>query len=144
MFNLTADGRLSAWAQHRAQLNDCVDPLMSVWEFWKDAPFIPYNHKIDQYHQASWPCPWEIIVENKYDDFTKALMIAWTLKLSHPFRNSKIDIKTYVDNVHNKQYNVVCIDDQQVINFDDNGPVSITQLLEEMLLENLIEFNNPR
>jgi hypothetical protein len=144
MFEKNVDDRLSSWAEHRSQLNHSEDPLASVWEFWRHAPFIPYNNKVDPYYRQSWPSPWEIIVDNKYDDFTKAVMIAWTLKLTKKFENSKIEIKTYIDKDKSRQYNVVCVDDRYAINYNDNGPVTTENIPDSFLLENLIELNTPR
>ena len=81
MFNLEVDDRLSAWAALRRQVEQSDAPFDLVWEFWNKSPFVPYNHKIDPYYQASWPSPWEIIVDNSYDDFTRALMIGQTIKM---------------------------------------------------------------
>jgi len=144
MFDRSIDDRLSAWMWLRSQVNDAPDPLLEVWDFWKRAPFVPYNNKIDPYHQRSWPTPWDIIVENRYDDFTKALMIGWTLKLSDRYQNSKIEIKTLVDNARTRQYNIVCIDDEWMINFSDDGPETMEKFPHLFLLENLIELQKPR
>ena len=144
MFDRSIDDRLSAWMWLRSQVNDAPDPLLEVWDFWKRAPFVPYNNKIDPYHQRSWPTPWDIIVENRYDDFTKALMIGWTLKLSERYQNSKIEIKTLVDNAKTRQYNIVCIDDLWMINFSDDGPETMEKFPHLFLLENLIELQKPR
>jgi hypothetical protein len=144
MFNQSIDDRLSSWAQHRAQLNNSTSPFEDIWAFWKQAPYIPYNNKIDPYHKASWPSPWEIIVDNKYDDFTKAVMIAWTLKLTDRFNKSVIVVKTYVDKSKSRQYNVVCVDDTWAINYSDNGPVPIENIPDSFLLENLVELEPAR
>lgn len=144
MFKLPIDDRLSSWADHRAHLDTSDSALMDTWQLWNSAPFIPYNNKIDPYHRQSWPSPWEIIVENKYDDFTKAVMIAWTLKLTNKFKESKIEIKTFIDKQQSKQYNVVCVNDQWVINYNDLGPVRLEDMSDSLLLENIIEFNLPR
>jgi hypothetical protein len=143
MFKLPIDDRLSSWAQHRAHLNNSTSPFEDVWEFWQKAPYIPYNNKIDPYHRASWPSPWEIIVDNKYDDFTKAVMIAWTLKLTTKFNKSVIEVKTYVDKQGSKQYNIVCVDGW-AINYRDNGPVSIENIPDSFLLENIIDLDTLR
>jgi hypothetical protein len=144
MFNQSIDDRLSSWAQHRAHLNISETPLSDVWDFWKSAPFIPFNRKIDPYHRANWPSPWEIIVENKYDDFTKAVMIAWSIKLTNKFEKSKIEIKTLVDNQRSKQYNIVCVDEVWAINYSDTGPVTIDNIPVSLLLENVIEIAHVR
>jgi hypothetical protein len=144
MFDNAVDDRLSAWAQHRLSLETADDPLTETWEFWRQAPYIPYNHKIDPFNQRSWPTPWEIIVHNKYDDFTRALMIAWSLKFTKRFQNSQIDIKTLVNDQKTCYYNIVCVDEQQVLNYNDNGPIDIKNLPDTFLLENLIEVKTSR
>jgi len=146
MFDQSVDDRLSAWAQHRNELGQFEkhEVMNQVWEFWKQAPFVPYNSKIDPYYQFKWPTPWEIIVDNKYDDFTKSLMIGWTLKLTRQFQDSKIEIKTLVDKANNTHYNIVCVDDLWAINYNDNGPVSTEEIRDSFLLENLVELSVPR
>jgi hypothetical protein len=146
MFDQPVDNRLSAWAQHRSDmaLLERDEVLKQVWEFWKNAPFVPFNSNIDPYYSYSWPTPWQIIVDNKYDDFTKALMIGRTLQLITQFRDSKIEIKTFVDKEKHTQYNIVCVDNQWAINYDDNGPVGVEKIRDSFLLENLIELDKVR
>lgn len=139
MFEKSIDDRLSAWAEFRANINSSPDPLLDVWELWKLAPYIPYNNKIDPFNRRDWPTPWEILVHNKYDDFTKALMIGWTLKYTSRFKDSKIEIKTLVNNQKNCYYNIVCVDNLWAINYNDNGPVSIEEVPDSFYLENLVE-----
>lgn len=144
MFDQDTDARLSAWAQHRAQLDQSATALQDACDFWRDAPFVPVNIDIDPYYQAKWPTPWEIIVSNRYDDFTKALMMAWTLKLTKQFAQSRIQIHTMLDNDRNRAYNIVMIEDQWAINYNDSGPVAQESLPKSFLLENLIEVSTPR
>ena len=144
MFNQPIDQRLSEWADHRRQLDESKDPLQDVWDFWHQAPFTPHNKNIDPYHQKSWPSPWEIIAENIYDDFTKALMIGWTLKLTKQFKNSKIELRTMVDTNRRREYNLVYIDDKWILNYNDEGPVLTTEVIEQFELENLVEVQVPR
>jgi len=144
MFNQSVDQRLTEWVNHRKRLDEVEDPLQEVWDFWHNAPFVPHNRNIDPYFQRSWPSPWEIISENKYDEFTRALMIGWTLKLTDKFKNSKIELRTLVDNLRAREYNLVYIDDSWVINYNDNGPVSVSAITETVRLENLVELTIPR
>lgn len=144
MFKLSVDDRLSSWARFRNNLDQSLSPLEDVWELWKHAPYIPYNTKVDPFYQASWPSPWEIIVDNKYDDFTKALMIGWTLKLSNLYKDNSIEIKTCIDSTKNSVYNVVSVDNEWLINFSDNGPVENKNLLDSFSIQNLIELESPR
>jgi len=88
--------------------------------------------------------PWEIIENNKYDDFTKALMIGWTLKLTNKYKNSKIELKTLVDSNRTREYNLIYVDDSWVINYNDNGPIPALEINDGFKLENLIEVSSPR
>jgi hypothetical protein len=144
MFDKTVDQRLSLWYAFRSSLENDSEPLASTWNFWKNAPFIPFNHKIDRYNNNIWPTPWEIIVENKYDDFTKALMIGWTIKLTERFKNNCIELKSIVDNTKNTYYNIVCVDNFWVINYSDIGPVKTDLLPKTIFIEYLIELTLPK
>lgn len=142
MFSKSVDERLTEWSSLRKSLTTSPHPLADVCEFWSRAPFIPYNRTIDHYNQQSWCSPWEIIEENKYDDFTKALMMAWTLKYSERFRDSNVELRSYVNENKTSVYNVVVIDNAIVLNFNDSGPIEITAMTAECLLENSIEIKN--
>jgi hypothetical protein len=144
MFNRSVEERLTEWIKHRQELDYSNDPLQEVWNFWNRAPFVPHNRNIDPYYEKSWPTPWEIIETNKYDDFTKALMIGWTLKLTKKFKDSKIELKTLVDGNRTREYNVVYIDDSWVINYNDNGPILAVEINGGFKLENIIEVASPR
>lgn len=144
MFHLNLDDRLSYWLDHRRKLERIDNPLESTCEFWNSAPFIPINRNVDPHYQASWPTPWEIIEQNQYDDFTRALMIGWTLKLTKKFKDSKVEIKTFVDNTRSREYNIVVVDDIWALNYVDTGPVDISNIPDSFRLENLVELTTPR
>ena len=143
MFGLGIEQRLETWYKFRKSLGFSQNPIKEVHDFWKNAPFIPFNHKIDRFNFNSWPTPWEIIIENKYDDFTKAIMIAYTLKLSIPYENSNIFIKTLVDE-QNREYNIVEIEDNWVLNFRDSVAVKVTDITDSFMVENQVELIVPR
>ena len=144
MFTLGVEDRLAAWSELRKHLDQSKDPLQDVVTFWSDIPFTPHNHNIDPYYQESWPTPWEIIADNRYDDFTKAIMIGYTILLTDRFKNSKVQIKTLVDNDQNRLYNIVCVDDLWALNFRDSEAVSIDNIPSLYRLENLVELSRPR
>ena len=144
MFDLDVDQRISTWVNHRNFLDNTDNSLQECWNFWKVAPFVPYNAKIDPYFQRGWPTPWEIIRDNKYDDFTKSLMISWTLKLTEKFKNSDIYIKFFIDNAQSRQYNLVFIDDNWILNYNDECPIHVSNLDQALIMQNLIEITRPR
>jgi hypothetical protein len=144
MFNKSVDDRLSQWANLRTTVDISNDPLRDVCEFWNQAPYIPYNRNVDPYNPRSWPTPWEIIAENHYDDFTRAIMMGWTLKYSNRYRNSKIELQILVDKQKKTQYNIICVDSEWILNYIDNEPASIKNVPEAFYLENNIELEIPR
>ena len=144
MFDLSPDERLTAWADLRRDLDTSKKPLEQLIEFWDHPPYVPYNRNVDPYNQRSWPTPWEIVIENKYDDFTKVLMMAWTLKLTDKFKDSKVEIKTYADMDKNRQYNLLYVNESVVINYVDNCLSTVNDIPDSFKLENLIEVSRPR
>lgn len=144
MFDLSPDERLTAWADLRRDLDTSKNPLEQLIEFWDHPPYVPYNRNVDPFNQRSWPTPWEIVIENKYDDFTKVLMMGWTLKLTSKFKDAKVEIKTYADIEKNREYNLLYVDDSVVINYVDNCLSTVDDIPDSFRLENLIEVNRPR
>lgn len=144
MFQKDTDERLSEWSQFRKGLDNDSDPLKSVMVFWSSAPIIIHNHKIDPYNPRSWPSPWEIIAENKYDDFTLALMIAYTLKLSNRYKDQSIQVKTMVDYSRTKLYNLVFVNDEDVLNYSRECSIKSHKVDESLYLENIVDIIFPR
>lgn len=136
--------RLDSWRNLRKNLEITSDPLKLVCDYWQKVPFIPYNNKIDRFNYRSWPTPWEIICENRYDDFTRAVMIAHTLQLTERYKDSVISIKTTIDKYKNIEYNIVYVDNIWALNYDDNGPIAAHLVPESFIVENLIELRAPR
>ncbi|MFW9602760.1 MAG: hypothetical protein ACMV1B_10635 [Prevotella sp.] len=144
MFFKTADERLSAWLELRKKLTQAEDPLAQVVEFWAEAPLIIHNHKINPHNPKSWPTPWEIINENKYDDFTIALMIGYTLKLSDRFKNETIEVRTMVDSAKTKLYNLVYVGNEVVLNYDRFKTTSPVEVDADLYVENVVSVIYPR
>jgi len=144
MFKTHPDQRLSLWSDLRQSLNQSDNPLSDVARFWKEAPQVAYNSNIDQYNTRSWPTPWEIIYEGKYDDFTVALMMGWTLLLTDKFKDSKIEIRSLVDIDNNRLYNIVYVDDTWVLNFIDGEAATADKVPGLYRLENLVPLERPR
>jgi hypothetical protein len=143
MKEVVVDSRLSAWLDLRKQVNQADHPLELVNEFWREVPFTAYNREIDQYNPKSWPTPWEIIANNKYDDFTLAIMIGFTLLLTNKYANSYIEVKTMVDKDQKKLYNVVCVDNDWALNYSD-GPIKAQDIPDSFHIENLVVLERPR
>ena len=144
MFDFDVDGRLEAWSNLRKRIDVSSDPLQEVVDFWSATPFEPHNHRIDHYYDGNWPTPWEIIEENHYDDFTKAVMIGYTLLLTERYKNSFVEIRTIVDSDQNRLYNVVCLENTWALNYDDTAAILLENIPSSCLIENLIQLKRPR
>lgn len=144
MFQLDLDSRLTAWTEFRKKLEKARQPLLKVAEFWSNPPYVAYNKDIDPYNPRSWPTPWEIIQRNRYDDLTKAVMMAWTLIYTERYRNSTIHLIGYLDTADNMYYNCVIVDDEQVLNYKDNLVIPADNLPPSFRLENLVELKRPK
>jgi hypothetical protein len=144
MFELDVDDRLARWSKFRKSLETSDSPMEDVIEFWSTVPIISHNHDIDHYYSGNWPTPWEIIGENRYDDFTKAIMMGYTLLLTDRFKKSNVQIRTFVDKSKNRLYNTTLIDDTIILNFYDDRSASENEIPDTCVLENIIELTRPR
>jgi hypothetical protein len=108
------------------------------------APLVIHNHKVDPYNPSSWPTPWDLIVENKYDDFTLALMMAYTLKLTNKYNNDKIEVRTMVDSTKTRLYNLVYVNDTDVLNYERATAIKAQYIDESLYLENIVDVVFPR
>ena len=144
MFKLDTDEKLSKWSSFRKDLDHSDNPYDVVAEFWSTAPLIIFNHEIDRFNSKSWPTPWEIISANKYDDFTLALMIAYTIKLTNKFNKDTVEVRTMVDSAKTKLYNLVYVNDTIVLNYNRFTAVNVTDIDQTLYLENLVDIHFPR
>jgi len=144
MFHKSPDERLSEWSEFRKNLDTLDNPLTTLAEFWSNAPLVIHNHKVDPYNARDWPTPWELIVENKYDDFTLALMIAYTLKLTNKYNNDKIEVRTMVDSTKTRLYNLVYVNDTDVLNYERATAIKAQYIDESLYLENIVDVVFPR
>lgn len=139
----TVDQRLSAWLELRKQIDNVDNPLQAVIDFWQGKFNTAYNKSIDPFNQRSWPCPWDIISENIYDDFTIAVMMGYSLLLTGKFAKSEVQIKTMVDKNQTKLYNLVYVDEEWVLNYELT-PVKAQDIPDSFRLENLVILQRPR
>jgi hypothetical protein len=143
MFSKSADERLAAWFELRKQVESSDTPFELIIEFWSHAPFIPYNRLIDPYNHTSWPTPWEILVENKYDDFTIALMMAYSVKYTKRFNKSSVEIRSYFTESKSQMFNLVCIDQDVVLNYrDEPTEVRMSDIPDTLSLDNIVLIKN--
>lgn len=127
---------MKCWLGLRKELETHECPFTLVWEHWKRSPFTHFNHKVDPTDQASWPTPWEIIIDNVYDDFTRSLMIATSLAYTNRYAASTIELVQYSDERNVMLYNIVQVDSNVAINYSDAGPIPVNEIPQNLNLLN--------
>lgn len=135
MFKKSIQDRLSSWFELRKQVDENENSLNLIAEFWSQPPFTPYNKNINQYDKSSWPSPWQILVDNVYDDFTVALMIAYSVKYTNKYKDSSVKIDTLINNSKNQIYNIVVIDDFHVLNYRTSSMVTVSDIDKDLYLD---------
>jgi hypothetical protein len=117
--------RLLDWKNLRNAVEDSPRPFDLVIEYWAKVPYV--GSFIDPAKRESWPDPWKLIIDGKFDDLALAIAISYTLKLTQRFIKSKIMIHMSItDNQKTPDYfvtvdNEICISvaTRQIIDFKD-------------------------
>ena len=90
MFELYGNDRLSEWRKLREDIQNSSTPFEDVVSLWCKAPFV--SHYLDPHDRASWPDPWRLILDNKFDKLSIALGMLYTLKLTQRFSSTEFKI----------------------------------------------------
>ena len=128
MFQLPAEDRLRSWREFRTTLESLPleTALAETAEFWRCAPFVPYN--LDYSDIRTWPEPWTLIDENIYCDVAKCLGIVYTISLTGHKKNLDVEIRQYVDLKTGYEYNLAWIDKgKYILNMIDGEVLNIEQ-----------------
>lgn len=116
MFDLTVSERLGYWKKTREQLETSETPFQEVIDLWARAPFVsPY---LDPFNPASWPDPWHLIIDGKFDDLAICLGMLYTLKLTQRFYDTTCEIHMSMPDEKNKRQFFLVVEDHAVLNFE--------------------------
>ena len=95
IFQSSYESRLQSWFDLRQEIkelnikNQCV----KIDSWWQKCPLV--NHYLHTDFMHEWPGPWELISENNYCPYARALGMVYTLLLSGI---NTIDLVDAVDN----------------------------------------------
>ena len=96
MFDLYDTERLAEWKRLRDSLETSQTPLEDILRVWKMAPFVsPY---LDPDDSKSWPDPWKLIIDGRFDHLAICLGMLYTAKLTQRFMDSKYEIHMSMSN----------------------------------------------
>jgi len=114
VFDSFGNDRLAKWKQIRDQLETETDPLQIVSELWAQAPLV--NPFLDQDDAESWPDPWRLVMDNRYDDLAICLGMLYTLKLTQRFMGSKYEIHMSINSYKKEPLYFLVVDSKSVLN----------------------------
>jgi hypothetical protein len=126
VFDLYGNDRLNEWKRFRNQLEVSDSPLEDTANYWAKAPFV--NNYLDPHNPNSWPDPWHLVLDGKFDNLAICLGMLYTLKLTNRFIDSKCEIhKAMSSDVEVQDYFLI-VDKQSILNFEYNNVVDISYL----------------
>ena len=126
MFDLHGNERLIKWKQFRDSIELSNSPLEDVANFWSHAPFVsPY---LPSSNPASWPDPWQLIANGRFDELAIVIGMLYTIKLTQRFIDSKCEIHMTMPSKEKDPIYMLIIDNQHVINFEYKTVSSIAVL----------------
>ena len=80
-FQLDFHTRVKTWSELRVKLADCSlrDQCVEVDKFWQQSPIS--NHYLHPADIKQWPDPWQLLNDNIYCNYARALGMIYTLVL---------------------------------------------------------------
>lgn len=80
-FQLNYENRLKSWHELRIRLenSDIKYQSIEIDKFWQQCPLL--NHYLHPSDIQDWPNPWELLYENSYCYYARALGIIYSLLL---------------------------------------------------------------
>ena len=137
VFQLNYETRLSDWYDLRVRLEDssleekCVD----IDKWWQKAPLV--NHHLHILDSENWPDPWQLLVENTYDEVARALGICYTLLLLDV---ENVEICDATDNTGNDVVIVLVDNAKYILNYWPDTVLSNT--LEDFTVRRTVSLDN--
>lgn len=80
-FQLGYEARLKAWHDLRSEIKDLDinEKCVKIDKFWQQCP--TNNHYLHPVDIDNWPDPWDLVYENEYCVYARALGMIYTLLL---------------------------------------------------------------
>jgi len=134
VFQLTFKDKLQEWSNLRENMKSvsveqqCI--LTDNW--WQKAPLV--NHYLHPNCIEEWPNPWELINDNEYCFYARALGMAYTLYLSD---TKNIEMYEATDQ-ENTELALIIVDNTYILNYWPNTVK--TNQLKDFVLKNKLNI----
>lgn len=114
VFILDYEVRLRAWVDLRNKLLrlHIKDQIIEIDKFWQRVP--TQNHYLHPDFIKDWPTPWQLLSDNTYCYYSRALGMIYTLLL---VGNNTIELVEAVDDNSNEVVLVLVDDAKYVLNY---------------------------
>jgi hypothetical protein len=116
VFDLNENNKLQQWKNFRNSLEVSSTAFEDVAQFWSRTPFV--SNYLDPFDSKSWPDPWQLILNNKFDDLGIVLGMCYTLQLTERFKDNKFEIHMSMSQLKKDWRYVLLIDDITVLNWN--------------------------
>lgn len=128
--------RLTNWLNLRNEVEKHADPIQLVLDYWNRAPISPLS--CDPFDKSTWLEPWDLIEDNHYCEFSKILVIYYTLALTDRFKDSYFEIQVINDKEAHELRYLLFVDDLVIGYFYNRA---ITQ--DELPLDIIVQASYP-
>lgn len=129
MFDTRETERLKIWKDFRDNLEVSANPFLDVALLWSRAPFV--SKYLDPFNPKSWPDPWKLILDNRFDDLAIALGMLYTIQLTKRFKDDRFEIHMAMSEKE-KQY-VLVVNNSVVLNWNPRAVTSTTEMPVETI-----------
>lgn len=121
IFLLDYHTRLKIWSELRVKLQDLpvLDQCVETDKFWQSAPLV--NHYLHTDYMREWPNPWQLLSDNNYCYYGRALGMIYTLLL---LGNKDIELLDAIDNNSNSVVLVSVDNAKYLLNYWPNTIVN--------------------
>lgn len=133
VFILDYDARLKAWSELRARLQGSPTQTrcIEIDKFWQSVPIQTYYLHTDYIND--WPTPWELISDNLYCIYARALGMIYTLLLTG---TEKVELVNAKDDNSNEVVLVLVDNAKYVLNYWP-GTVVNNQIIDFQIIKTL-------
>jgi hypothetical protein len=126
VFDASPNERLTKWKQFRDNLENSKGPFEDVAEFWSHAPFV--SDFLAPQNPNSWPDPWHLILDGRFDDLAIVLGMLYTLQLTQRFIGSHFEIHMSIVSQNKSPNYWLVVDGHYALNYHYKEVVAVEQI----------------
>ncbi len=131
MFDNNEKNRLQQWKEFRTQLESSSTAFDDTAHLWSRAPFV--NNFLDPFDSKSWPDPWKLIIDNKFDNLGIALGMCYTLQLTERFKDSLFEIHMSMSPMKKDWRYCLIVDNSVVLNWNFGLVASVNEIDDNLV-----------